>query len=85
VRPLRNIFYKLSRTEQRREGVAAYLCPRYSAESTQTLFNKNINIFVINGFCYEKLAASFYSFVITSVRIAELLKVRNFQTTTNLK
>jgi hypothetical protein len=25
VRPLRNIFYKLSRTEQRREGVAAYL------------------------------------------------------------
>jgi hypothetical protein len=28
VRPLRNIFYKLSRTEQRREGVAAYLCTR---------------------------------------------------------
>jgi len=25
VRPLRNIFYKLSRKEQRREGVAAYL------------------------------------------------------------
>ncbi len=25
MRPLRNIFYKLSRTEQRREGVAAYL------------------------------------------------------------
>ena len=27
MRPLRNIFYKLSRTEQRREGVAAYLWP----------------------------------------------------------
>ncbi len=26
MRPLRNIFYKLSCTEQRREGVAAYLC-----------------------------------------------------------
>ncbi len=25
MQPLRNIFYKLSRTEQRREGVAAYL------------------------------------------------------------
>jgi hypothetical protein len=25
VRPLRNVFYKLSCTEQRREGVAAYL------------------------------------------------------------
>jgi hypothetical protein len=27
MRPVRNVFQKLSRTEQRREGVAAYLCP----------------------------------------------------------
>ncbi len=28
VRPLRNIFFKLSCTEQRREGLAAYLCSK---------------------------------------------------------
>jgi hypothetical protein len=27
MRPVRNVFQKLSRTEQRREGVVAYLCP----------------------------------------------------------
>ncbi len=26
MRPVRNVFQKLSRTEQRREGVVAYLC-----------------------------------------------------------
>jgi hypothetical protein len=30
VRPIRNVFYKLSCTEQRREGVAAYLWARTS-------------------------------------------------------
>jgi hypothetical protein len=27
MRPVRNVFQKLSRTEQRSEGVVAYLCP----------------------------------------------------------
>ncbi len=30
MRPVRNVFQKLSRTEQRREGLAAYLCLRRS-------------------------------------------------------
>jgi hypothetical protein len=33
VRPLRNVFYKLSCTEQRREGVAAYLWYAYKQAS----------------------------------------------------
>jgi hypothetical protein len=31
MRPVRNVFQKLSRTEQRREGVVAYLWPMVTA------------------------------------------------------
>jgi hypothetical protein len=31
MRPVRNVFQKLSRTEQKREGVVAYLCAALSS------------------------------------------------------
>ncbi len=48
MRPLQNVFYKLSCTEQRREGVAAYLCYYLS-----TLSNKNnLNIYLAFGLSF---------------------------------
>ncbi len=40
MRPLRNIFYKLSRTEQRREGVAAYLWSPHCKEPMPKIQNQ---------------------------------------------
>ncbi len=41
MRPLRNIFYKLSRTEQRREGVAAYLWLLHRDVTAGELYSRN--------------------------------------------
>jgi hypothetical protein len=51
MRPVRNVFQKLSRTEQRREGVVAYLCltpsPNGRSMPLRPLFFFFINIFNI--------------------------------------
>ncbi len=58
MRPLRNIFYKLSRTEQRREGVAAYLWDRHSGTLGIYVqyFVVHKNIFHSAGFSLELAA-----------------------------
>jgi hypothetical protein len=51
MRPVRNVFQKLSRTEQRREGVVAYLwCRPYTDTKMNVLFRAGARMSVIKLF-----------------------------------
>ncbi len=55
MRPVRNIFQKLSRTEQRREGVVAYLWSTFSFQAVAPISSTNLE-FPTNQFIFTKFS-----------------------------
>jgi hypothetical protein len=62
--PVRNVFQKLSRTEQRREGVVAYLWSKYSFHNTKEMGSWVIctyTVYLCLNFSFDYLFSHFPS------------------------
>jgi hypothetical protein len=77
MRPVRNVFQKLSRTEQRREGVVAYLWAKCSGTNTGVFHSQACTFpeesFILSSpcnsveeiyICDKKRIVSYYSYTV---------------------